>query len=155
MCTRAQLVEEVLSWKRTPYHPRGRLKGTGCDCCSLLLCVAVACGLVPDEPLGVYRVDCWAHWTDEQYFRNALKFTRQVLKGIAYRSGKGFPLPPGTLILTRAARGKYLNHGAIVTDWPMIVHSVWPAVEETDATKHELWSFRPIEAYDFNGITEC
>ena len=147
---RAQIVAEARSWVGTPYIVRGRVKGAGCDCGSLLMQIAVNCGLMTNEELEVYSVDCWAHWRDERYLAHVMKHTRKVLESIAYRSTK---ILPGSLILTRAAGSKHLNHGAIVTAWPLIIHAVSPCVEEVDVTTHHLWAYRPIEVFEFNGVT--
>jgi hypothetical protein len=144
---RAQIVTEARSWIGTPYHARARTKGAGCECGSLLMGIAVNCGLVKDEALEMFSLDCWAHWTDDKYRLRVMRHARRVLDGVAYRTTN---ILPGCLILTRAAGCKWFNHGAFVTKWPMIVHSVMPHVEEVDSTTHHLWAFKPIEVYDFD-----
>ncbi len=149
---RAEIVAEARSWIATPYCIMGRVKGAGCDCASFLMSVAVNCGLVKESDFEVYSPDCWAHWSDEKYLKKVLQSTVKVLESVAYRSGPGFPVLPGALVLTCTSAGRYLNHGAIVTEWPMIVHAVTPRVQEIDATGHHLWAYRKIEAFDFKGI---
>lgn len=53
MVTRADIVREARSWKETPFHHQGRLKGIGADCAGLILGVARALGL-PNEDLEAY-----------------------------------------------------------------------------------------------------
>ena len=36
MVTRERAVEIALAWKGTPYADRGRVRGAGCDCGTLL-----------------------------------------------------------------------------------------------------------------------
>lgn len=143
---RAVIVAEARSWVGTPYHIRGRVKGAGADCGSLPLSIVVNCGLISDEQLEVYSIDCWQHWKDEKYLAHVMRHTEKVMEAIAYRSTK---ILPGCLVLTRAAGSKVFNHSGIVTEWPLLVHAVMPKVEETDATAHRLWAYRPIEVFDF------
>jgi hypothetical protein len=148
---RAALVAEARSWIGTPYIIRGRVKGAGCDCGSFLMSAAVASGMMTDEDLEVYSIDCWAHWDDEKYLKRVMLHTAQVLEGVAYRSA---PILPGSLVLTRAAGCKFYNHGGIVTEWPRLVHAVNPCVEEADATAHHLWAYRQVAAFDFKKMRE-
>ncbi len=104
---RAEIVAESKSWCGTPYVLRGRIKGVGCDCGSLLMSIAVNCGLMTDEELEVYSIDCWAHWTDEKYLKRVMQYTERVMAGVAYRSTV---ILPGSLILVRAARSLRFNH---------------------------------------------
>src|SRR6266446_4066220 len=83
---RAEIVAESKSWCGTPYVLRGRIKGAGCDCGSLLMSIAVNCGLMTDEELEVYSIDCWAHWTDEKYLKRVMQYTERVMAGVGYRS---------------------------------------------------------------------
>lgn len=39
MTTRAEVVEEALSWIGTPYHHQARLKGVGVDCIGIITCI--------------------------------------------------------------------------------------------------------------------
>jgi cell wall-associated NlpC family hydrolase len=152
---RTAIVDEALTWLRTPYLLRGRVKGAGCDCGSFLMCVAVALGLMGDAELGVYHSDCWMNWTSEEYLKKVLAVTAKVLESISYRTGAGFPLAPGTLVLTRAAGSKYFNHGGIVVKWPQIIHAVVPCVELADATTHHLWTYKTIAAFDFKRVIDA
>jgi len=148
---RAQIVSEARSWIGTPYVIRARVKGAGCDCGSLLMSIGVNAGMIDDFELETYSIDCWQHWSDEKYLRAVMRNTEKVLEGVAYKTTV---IRPGCLILTRTPSAKFFNHGAIVTDWPKIVHAVTPQVEEVDATKHWLWAYRPIAAFDFNRVNQ-
>ncbi len=152
--SRAAIVTEALSWINTPYVIRGRVKGGGCDCGSFLMSVAVNCGYMTDRDMEAYSDDCWAHWADEKYLKQVMANTTKVLECIAYRTGPGLPLAPGTLVLTKAARSNYFNHGGIVVKWPQIIHALVPYVEQTDITTHFLWAYKPIIAFDFKGVID-
>ena len=44
---RAAVVAETCSWLGTPYHDRGRIKGSGVDCAMLPAEIYTAVGLIP------------------------------------------------------------------------------------------------------------
>jgi hypothetical protein len=148
---RAAIVTEVRSWIFTPYHIRGRVKGAGADCGSLIMAVGVNCGMIDDEELEIYQVDSWAHWTDEKYLKRLMIYARKTMECVGYRSTV---VLPGSVLLTCCSGSKHFNHGAIVTAWPLIVHAVAPKVEEVDITTHHLWAYRKIEVFDFKRVTE-
>ena len=60
----------------------------------------------------------------------------------------GMDAAAGNIILFRAAGSERYNHGAIVIEWPRILHAVFPRVTETDARKHALTGFKPFELFD-------
>lgn len=146
---RSALVAEARSWIGTPYRTMGRVKGGGCDCGSFLLSVAVNCGLVKNEDLAVYSTDCWAHWTEEKYLLHIMRYSRLLLKAVAYRSTEFLP---GTLLMMKTRNSSKYNHGGWVVEWPRIVHCVRPCVREIDATTDPMWSYREVEAYDLNAF---
>lgn len=41
-----KIVVEARSWKNTPFHHQGRLKGIGCDCLGLVIGSLINCGVV-------------------------------------------------------------------------------------------------------------
>lgn len=148
---RESLVAEARSWVGTPYRIRGRIKGAGADCGSLLMSIAVNCGMMVNENLEAYSADCWAHWSDEKYLRNVMKHTSLVMQKVAYRRDR---ILPGCILLTRCAGARFFNHGGIVTSWPLTIHALYPKVEEIDATRHCLWSFREVAIFDFNKVRD-
>ncbi len=151
---RAAIVNEARSWLGTPYHVRACVKGVGCDCSSFLMGVGIGCGMILNDEIEelVYSGDCWAHWSDEKYRRIVMKHTSKLLESTVYRCGPGLPFAPGTLILVRVGGSRFLNHGAIVTDWPKIIHSVQPCVEEVDASMNAMWANNTAEAFDFKRL---
>jgi cell wall-associated NlpC family hydrolase len=151
MTKREQFVTEAQSWIGTPYIIRGRVKGAGCDCGSLPMSAAVNCGLMDQQDLEIYSVDCWQHWSDEKYLIQVMRHTNKLMERVAY---KDTPILPGCLVMTRTIHSKVYNHCGIVTKWPRLVHAVVPKVEEVDSTKNWLWAYRPIIVFDFKRMTE-
>lgn len=108
---RARLVAEAESWIGTPYHTGGRLKGVGVDCLTFVVCAFESAGLIDHIDIPHYPPDWHLHRDDERYLEGVLKFADEVAR----------PPVPGDLVMWRIARG--FAHGAIVVDWPCIVHA--------------------------------
>lgn len=101
---------EALSWQKTPYHHQGRVKGAGVDCAMLLAEVYSAVGLIPALDPKPYPADWHMH-------RDVERYLQQVLE---YAVPTDTPLP-GDVVLYRF--GRCVSHGAIVIEWPMVVHA--------------------------------
>jgi cell wall-associated NlpC family hydrolase len=144
---RERLVAEARSWIGTPYVRKGMIKKVGCDCGTFMFAVYRSCGLIPDEEIGVFSDDWWANTTDEKYMKRILRHASKVAQAISYPT---LEARPGNIVLSRHSdHALALSHGGIVTRWPMLIHAVGdPGVEETDATKHEMWCFREVLIFD-------
>lgn len=108
---RAAVVAEALSWLGTPYHHQGRIKGVGIDCAQLAYGVYHACGLIPSMPLDDYPPDWHLHRDAERYLGRVLEYAHEVETGL-----------PGDLVLYQV--GRAFAHGAIIVEWPSVVHAV-------------------------------
>lgn len=126
--SRAAVLEEALSWLGTPYHPHGRVKGAGVDCAMLLGEVFHACGMLPDDwAPGYYAPDWHLHRSEELYLQGIQKYAKPVT---------GDP-KPGDIALFKF--GRTTSHGAIVVQWPRLVHAYkGRGVCLMDATDGEL-----------------
>lgn len=110
----AAVVAEALPWLKTPFHHRARVKKCGVDCANLLAAVYGAVGLVPaDLDLGDYAPD-WHLHQDEPRFLEALK-------RYADRVPPGETPQPGDVAMFEY--GRHAAHGAIVIQWPQIIHA--------------------------------
>ena len=110
---RSAVVAEALTWLRTPYHPCARVKGHGVDCAQILIEVYAAAGLIERFDTGHYPQDWMLHRDEERYLGFISQHAHQV------------PVPqPGDIALYRF--GRCVSHGAIVIDWPVIVHAYAP-----------------------------
>lgn len=114
---RESVIREALSWQGTPHHNGARIKGAGVDCGQFPLACYSAAGLLPDFQTGRYPPDFMLHRNEEWY------------KGIADKYGKRLPegqLPKkGDFALFKF--GRIYSHGAIVIDWPRVIHS-WTGI---------------------------
>lgn len=107
---RQRVVDEALTWMGTPYHHMARVKGEGVDCGQLLAAVYEHAGLVPHIDPGSYPHDWHLH-------RDVERYLGQVQ---AYAAPTDTP-KPGDIALFRF--GRCISHGAIVVEWPRVLHS--------------------------------
>jgi hypothetical protein len=133
---RAAVVRCAREWLRTPYHHRGRIKGAGVDCAMLLAEVYAEAGLVAALAIPHYPPDWHLHRDAERYlgvlFNHAVEYVPDFSRppGIPSPSrGRvrvGGELPtrpilPGNIALRRF--GRCFSHGAIVVEWPVVIHA--------------------------------
>lgn len=107
---RAAVVAEAKSWLTTPYHHQGRIKGAGVDCAALLIEVYRAARLVPEIDPRPYPPDWHLHRSAERYLGWILRYAREIAKP-----------GPGDIALFRF--GRCFSHGAIVIEWPRLIHA--------------------------------
>ena len=108
---REWVVAAAWSWIGTPYHPAARVKGAGVDCGQFLAAVYEEAGVVPRIETGEYPQDWYMHRSEERY----LAFVE------AHAARIPGPPEPGDIVLFNF--GRCISHGAIVTEWPEIVHA--------------------------------
>lgn len=136
---RAAVVKEALSWQNTPYHHMGRVKGAGVDCGMLIAEVFERAGLIPHLDIEYYPMDWHLHRSDERYLGWIAKYAKEVHRE---------PLP-GDIVLHQW--GRCISHGAIVIEWPTVIHAyIGQGVVLADGTKEPLAS-RQRAIYSFWG----
>lgn len=108
------VVQEALSWVRTPYHHAAKIKGVGVDCAQLLIAVYSKVGAIPDFDPGGYSPEWHLHRSEEVF--------KLWVEDFAHRLPDGELPKPGDLVLYRF--GRCYSHGAIVIEWPRVVHAV-------------------------------
>lgn len=140
---RNKIVTEAKTWLGTPYHHRARIKGAGAgvDCAQLLAAVYGDCGLVLDTIDEEYPMDWHLHRDEERYLGRVLQHAYRVKK----------PLP-GDVALFKF--GRAISHGAIVVDWPMIIHAYRPerACVLSDVSKSAELTERLVGFYRLNQL---
>jgi cell wall-associated NlpC family hydrolase len=142
---RIAIVNEAREWIGTPYHIGGRVKGVGCDCATFILQVMVNVGVFTNERLNQYSPNWWLHTSEERYKFAVLRHARKIVNAICRGTQD---IKPGNIILAKVGGSKVLNHGAIVVEWPNVIHSIHPKVMMVNATAYPTWSYRPIEVFD-------
>lgn len=141
---RQRIVTEARAWCGTPYHLNACVKGAGADCARFILGVFRELNLA-DETVETFSSDWFHHTSEDAYLFRVLRHAEKVTEAIAYRT---LDAKPGCIVLLRCAGSRVWNHGAIVTEWPLVCHAVSPAVEEIDAARHPMWMHRQIAIFD-------
>lgn len=103
------IVDEALSWVGTPYHHMAHVKGAGCDCATFLAEVYRRTGIISDLKIEPYPEHWHLHQSRERYLEIVLKYCDPVETP-----------QPGDIAMYRL--GRTVSHGAIVIDWPQIIH---------------------------------
>ena len=112
MTTRMDVVCEALTWERTPYHHRARIRGVGVDCANLPAAVYEEVGLI-DNLNPEYSPQWMMHRDEEKFLHHVLAWAREIDKE---------NIGPGDLILWKF--GRTFSHSAIVIDYPDVIHAV-------------------------------
>ena len=107
---RNAIIAEALSWQRTPHHNGACIKGVGVDCGKYPIAVYAACGLIPQIDVPRYSPQFHLNRDEEWY--------RAIVEAHGYRVEK--PLQ-GDFALYKI--GRIYSHGAIVIEWPRIIHA--------------------------------
>lgn len=127
MSKNKQAVKEALTWLGTPYHHQGRVKGVGVDCGTLICEVYEKVGLMDYLDPRPYPPDWHMHQMGERYLDHIQNVCFEI---------EG-PPEPGDIVLYKI--GKCVSHGAIVVEWPQIIHSyLHQGVILQDGTKGSL-----------------
>ena len=108
---RMAIVHEAHTWLGTPYVSNGAVKGAGIDCGMLLVRVYVDVGLIPAFDPRPYPTQWALHQSAELYLSLIQKFSHEI----------DGPPKPGDVALFKF--GRCWAHGAIVVDWPRILHA--------------------------------
>lgn len=112
---RAAIVEEAKSWIGTPYISNAMIKGKrgGTDCAMVLVGIYSNLGIIPKEfDPRPYPPQWHVHRNEERYLAYVLSFVKEI---------EG-PPKPGDLAMFKI--GKVFAHGAVIIDWPNVVHAL-------------------------------
>jgi cell wall-associated NlpC family hydrolase len=112
---RASIVRAAKEWLGTPYHHHARVKRAGADCAMFPLAVYQECGVLPREYRPPhYSVQWHLHRSEELYLNEIEKFVVEI----------NSPPLPADFVVFRF--GRTFSHGAIVVEWPIVIHAYIP-----------------------------
>jgi cell wall-associated NlpC family hydrolase len=117
MVTREQVISEARSWIGTQYNHMKCCKGVGCDCATFLGGVYAAVGAIELPKIEVYPEDWHCHQSEPRYLKQLFDYCIKV-------EDHGAVALPGDIIMVKVGWAKTHNHGAIVIQWPVIIHCV-------------------------------
>lgn len=107
---RQAVIDEAMTWMGTPYHHEATVKGAGVDCAQLLRLVYKEAGVIDDFLYPQYPPDWMQHRSEEKYLSFVVDRAEQV----------EIPLP-GDAVVYKV--GRCFAHGAIIIEWPSIIHA--------------------------------
>lgn len=139
MIDRQTIVDAALSWLRTPYMHRQRLRGVGVDCGMLLIGVYAQAGVIDAFEPEPYPPDWHLHRSEERFIR--------VVERFADRVPDDAELFPGDLIVLKY--GRCHAHGGIMIDSDRFVHAlrtfgqvIVSALSDMEFKSREPWKYR-------------
>jgi len=124
---RTAIVTEARAWLGTPYHHMAKVKGQGVDCLTLLIGVYENVGLIPATSVEYYPIDWNLHRDAERYREGVRRFAHEI---------PGPPLP-GDVVLWKF--GRCFSHGAIVIEWPQVIHAHMGSVTRIEDVETAAW----------------
>jgi cell wall-associated NlpC family hydrolase len=135
---RQAVVDEAITWLKTPFHHAARLKGIGVDCGQFLLAVYENAGVLPHVEPPAYGPAYAVHQKDEWYAELCAALGRKVATP-----------EPGDCALFRLRGQRVLGHGAIVVEWPLLIHAFADAgnVCRGDAATMAELAGRPVRFF--------
>jgi cell wall-associated NlpC family hydrolase len=133
---RKAVVDEAMTWLRTPWRHMQRVKGVGVDCAQFPAAVYEAAGIIPHvEPVYPRQ---WALHRDEELFVEwALKYGREITVD---------QVKPGDLGIWKY--GRTYSHAAIFVAPDQVIHAyVDIGVTLDEPSRHEELRTRPARYF--------
>lgn len=140
MPRREDIVSEARKWLGTPFRPKGRLKGRGCDCVGLPLCV------LRDLGIADWTTD-FSTYPDQPVNSHVLEVCKARLK-----EKPACEMQPGDLIVCRVPRVPC--HVAIVTGIGMIHAYAGHPRRVVEHVIDETWRARIEACFELPGVVD-
>lgn len=110
---REKLIKIALSWERTPFHDNAGVKGAGVDCAWYPFRAFVEARLIKEFKMPKYHPQFLLHNKREVYLEVVETHARRIDV-------------PQAADLAMFYYGTCFSHGAIILDWPNIIHARKP-----------------------------
>lgn len=107
---RDAVIAAARTWLGTPYHHAAQIKGVGVDCITLLNAAYHEAGAIEKIEIPKYVRDWHLHRNAELYLQGLFKYAHEVDA-------------PKKADIVLYKFGRTFSHGAIVVEWPRIIHS--------------------------------
>ncbi len=140
MTTRAEIIAEARTWKRTPWRHQGRLKGIACDCVGFIVGVPVALGIFPPE----FDVNGYPRQGDWQKMKSVLD---TYLDRVDPKRAMG-----GDVLWLRV--GRIPQHLAILTFDGTIIHAVDPRRGVAEHILDARWLAAIVGVWSYRGLDD-
>jgi cell wall-associated NlpC family hydrolase len=140
---RQRILTAAETWLLTPWAHNQCVKRAGVDCGRFLHASYAEADLAAPVDFGTYPADWMLHRSEERF----LGWVERYLDPVGYPQ-------PGDVAVWKF--GRCFSHGAIVVDWPRIIHAYVPCrmVTRDDASKGALVD-RPVLFYSIAARLEA
>jgi cell wall-associated NlpC family hydrolase len=140
---RAAVIAEARTWLCTPFIHSARVKGAGSDCETFICEVFRAAGVFTAQDIP-YVPEQWFLNTREELYLNYLsKYATEY----DFAGGlDSYPPRPGDVICVKS-RWVY-SHGAIVVEWPNVIHCHPPCVMESNVFYNPVFVNRELKFFN-------
>jgi hypothetical protein len=141
---RAEVVRVAREWKDTPFQHSQRIKGIAADCETFICGVYEEAGVFVARDIPFIPAQWFLHTKEELYLNYLSKYASEYF--YTFRRDEEKP-QPGDIICVKH-RWVY-SHGAIVVEWPNVIHCHPPRVAISDVfsnpvfVNHNLKFFNP------------
>lgn len=123
---RAAVITEAKKWLGAKWQHQACVRYQAADCGQILVDIYTQCGLIERPTVESYPKDWAIHNTEERYLAVVEQYAHEVTE----------PLP-GDIAVWKV--GRTYSHGAVVIDWPLILHAdSTEGVTLADASKGKL-----------------
>ena len=107
---RNEIIAEAKCWLGAMWHHEACVPYLAADCGQILIDIYAKCGLIERPIVEAYPADWSLHRNEERYLAVVEQYAHQVEKP-----------HPGDIAVWKV--GRTFSHGAIVVDWPTIIHA--------------------------------
>jgi cell wall-associated NlpC family hydrolase len=114
---RACVLASALTWLGTPFHDVAGIKGVGVDCAHFVARAYEEAGMVRHIEIPPYPAQWFMHRDEERFLAFVLDAGAHEIEAAAAR--------PGDLVMYKI--GRCYAHGAVIIDWPQIIHAHAPS----------------------------
>lgn len=125
---REKVVEIAMQWLRTPYRHAAKVKGHGADCLTLIAGVFEEADLIEKTAIPYYSSEWHLHKSQELYLQGILRYAKEIPESEVDR---------GDIVLWKF--GHCYSHGAIIIDYPIIIHAAMNANVTLDNLETSIW----------------
>jgi len=110
MNQRQAIIDEAMTWLRTPWRHAAAVKGAGVDCGRIVIEIYANCGLIERFTPAPYMQDFAIHSSEERFLENIERYAVQVNSP-----------QQGDIAVWKF--GRCFSHAALVVLWPEIIHA--------------------------------
>jgi cell wall-associated NlpC family hydrolase len=140
---RDAVIVEARSWMGTPFRHGARLKGINADCETFLAEVYALTGVFTARDIPYVPSQWFLNGREELYLQYLSRYATEY----EFTPGTGQDDPkPGDII---CVKHRWVHsHGAIVLEWPHVIHCHPPCVMDSDVFSNPIFRGRELKFFN-------